>query len=200
MSMANPFGPEVSHFREMAAASGTDKTTNHRYEMLYPLLFESFRDLPFHLVEVGVYGGASLRLWEQYFPRARIWGLDNDPVCATKASDRSTVIIGDQGDRATIEALLEAADPVSIWIDDGSHTWKHQVDNFRWVFPKLPAGALYAIEDLEFSTETNRAGGGDITGAAMVAGEVHKLLVGRKQSITFNFYATTNLAVFHKLG
>lgn len=66
---------------------GTDKASlaltlydeakmTHDYLRHYDLLFNSFRAEKFSLVEFGCYEGSSLRMWEEYFPNADIYGVD----------------------------------------------------------------------------------------------------------------------------
>ena len=40
---------------------------------------------------------------------------------------------------------------MSVVVDDGSHRSEHVLATFAHVFPRLPAGAVYAIEDTETS-------------------------------------------------
>ena len=54
----------------------SDKVNHHRYDRFYPLFLESLRDQEFNMLEIGVWGGGSLQLWEEYFPKAYIHGVD----------------------------------------------------------------------------------------------------------------------------
>ena len=60
---------------------GTDKAV-HGYMQPYAKHFAPFRFRHFNLLEIGIGtygprgGGASLRTWQRYFPRATIHGLD----------------------------------------------------------------------------------------------------------------------------
>jgi hypothetical protein len=42
----------------------------------YDRLFEPLRLLPIRLLELGVHQGASMTIWEKYFPLATVVGLD----------------------------------------------------------------------------------------------------------------------------
>lgn len=57
--------------------------------------------------------------------------------------------LGDQGQPATLLAAEKAAGPFDVIIDDGSHRSDHMIATFRALFPKLRAGGIYFIEDLE---------------------------------------------------
>jgi hypothetical protein len=56
-------------------------------------------------------------------------------------------------DRAAIAAATGAMPAFDIVIDDASHASHHQQNAFLEIFPKLPSGALYVIEDLRWQPE-----------------------------------------------
>jgi len=57
----------------------TDKITNG-YMNVYGPIFAPLRSKPIKLLELGVLGGESLRLWRDYFWNGIIMGLDLNPV------------------------------------------------------------------------------------------------------------------------
>ena len=54
----------------------TDKATEHHFTPFYNAMFSSQRDSIKSLLEVGVYHGASIQMWRDYFPEAKIYGID----------------------------------------------------------------------------------------------------------------------------
>ncbi len=60
----------------------------HYYTFVYEYFLKPVRNKPIGLLEIGVWKGASLRMWEAYLPQAKIVGVDIDPECARYASDR----------------------------------------------------------------------------------------------------------------
>ena len=50
----------------------------HDYLRHYEFLFNNFKFDEFSLIEFGCADGASLRMWEEYFPKADIYGVDLD--------------------------------------------------------------------------------------------------------------------------
>ena len=67
---------------------GTDKATqhpvvkpSHGYTVYYEWAFHPLRDRDIKLLEIGVGGGESIRMWLDYFSRGQIYGLDK--VCDT---------------------------------------------------------------------------------------------------------------------
>ena len=77
----------------------TDKNQRfHDYCRQYDDLLRKYRDKPVSLLEIGVYEGESLELWNEVFPNStKIVGLDIDPSCQQfeKQSKRTYVEIGD---------------------------------------------------------------------------------------------------------
>lgn len=129
---------------------GTDKSVlagdylNHYDETLV-----SMRDDDFNLIEIGVLSGSSLRMWERYFARATLIGIDIKPDCRVHARERTKVYIGSQDDPEVLHRVA-SAHPPRIVIDDGSHRSDHIIFTFEHLFPTLLPGGYYIVEDLHF--------------------------------------------------
>ena len=104
----------------------TDKGTKHSYiEHYYSPLFTPLRNDPILIVEIGVYKGYSLLLWEEFFTnyyRRTIWGFDN----STKERDReyidSHMLNVDYIDGYSDSALkIFNRHQIDFVIDDASH-------------------------------------------------------------------------------
>lgn len=85
-------------------------------------------------------------MWKQYFPNANIIGADINVSCRQWAEDRVTIEIGSQDDPEFLDALIGKYQPFII-IDDGSHVDYHVLFTFERLFPCLPQGGYYVIED-----------------------------------------------------
>ena len=46
------------------------------YGPIYDKHFAPFRDQNINILEIGVLRGGSMRMWEKYFPKANIFGID----------------------------------------------------------------------------------------------------------------------------
>ncbi len=66
---------------------------------------------------------------------------------------------GDQTDGAFLKELALRCGPFDFVVDDGSHVPSHQRATFDALWPTLPPGAVYAIEDLD-ANYSNEWGGG----------------------------------------
>lgn len=127
-----------------------------QYCSIYPFYFEKFRDKPISLLEIGVQNGGSIKSWQEYFPKAMIYGLDiND--CRRFENKRAKIFIGDQSDSEFLNRMIsQIGHKLDIIIDDGGHTMKQQKCSFSLLFPGLlKKGGIYVIEDLHTSYAGN---------------------------------------------
>jgi hypothetical protein len=142
---------------EIALETRTDKEGAHFYAGAYERHLGHLRARPITLLEIGVggyadpeQGGESLRMWKEFFPRARIIGIDIHPKAGI-ADDRIVVLQGDQSDPGFLDDLAARHGPFDVVIDDGSHVCAHVIASFRRLFGHLTDGGIYAIEDLQTS-------------------------------------------------
>lgn len=121
----------------------TDKASStHCYLDTYEKYFSELRDKEFVLLELGVAGGASIRMWREYFRKAKIYGIDNNKDCAGEG-----VFIADQTDKEFLLGMLRVIGTPNIIIDDCSHEGALTIETFKYLFPKMAEGGLYFIED-----------------------------------------------------
>lgn len=93
--------------------------------------------------------GASLRVWQEYFPEAQIVGADIDRDILFQ-EQRIKTYHCDQTDVASIRALWATVevDQFDLMIDDGLHTFSAGVCLLENSFHKLREGGVYIIEDV----------------------------------------------------
>jgi hypothetical protein len=141
----------------------TDKSSlGHDYLRHYEWFFGPFKDGSFTLVEIGAKAGASLRMWSEYFPRARIVCIEIEPEAKRLEIDRVSLEIGDSGSAAFLSAFREKHQRARIVLDDGSHRWDHQRIAFKSLFPMVEPGGYYVVEDVHTSYEEGFSGEDDM--------------------------------------
>ena len=123
------------------------------YFSIYRELFGHLTGSPQRVLEIGVYRGASLELWRQYFshPETVIVGIDIEPSCAQFDSpkDGKRVRVGSQSDQAFLRAVVEEFGPFDLIIDDGSHRSADVIASFNGLFSSgLKDSGIYFVEDL----------------------------------------------------
>lgn len=134
----------------LGIVAGTDKgSICHGYLRHYARILAPFRDMQVNLLEIGVFRGASLKTWANYFSCAQIIGADILEECRQYAADRVTVEIGSQIDPEFLRYLGETYRP-SVIIDDGSHQADHVMFTFSHLFKYLQPGCIYIVEDVHF--------------------------------------------------
>jgi hypothetical protein len=142
----------LSALDELGIKRVTDKCSlEHDYLRKYERLFSPFRDEPITLLEIGVFDGGSMHLWEDYFPRATIVGIDVNPDCKKYEGDRRIVEIASQGDEIVMQMIGARYTPTII-IDDGSHRADHILSSFESLYPTLKSSGIYIVEDLGMHT------------------------------------------------
>ena len=141
----------------IAGRCGTDKWGVHFYTPHYDQHLGHLRDEAFTLLEIGVggyardrQGGASLRMWKRYFQHAQIVGLDLEDKSFVDRP-RITTVQADQTDPAALHGVIERFGTPLVMIDDGSHRPADILATFKILFPLLPDGGFYAIEDTQTS-------------------------------------------------
>ncbi|MBI3316625.1 MAG: class I SAM-dependent methyltransferase [Candidatus Omnitrophica bacterium] len=134
---------------ELAIKHGTDKSSlHHNYTEPYFQIFQPLRQKKLKLVEIGVYNGSSLRMWEDFFPNAEIYGIDLDPKAMAHQKGRIKIALGDQNDENFLQRFQKKVGKIDILIDDGSHRPEHQLKSLNCLFPSLLKNGIYVIEDL----------------------------------------------------
>lgn len=135
---------------EIGLKYGTDKASvHHNYLNFYEFFMAPLRELPLKILEIGVYKGASLRTWREYFPKANIIGVDIQPSCKQFESERIHIELADQSNLEHLAQLAATHGPFDLIVEDGSHMWEHQITTLRALFPFLRNGGHYVVEDLQ---------------------------------------------------
>lgn len=134
-----------------------DKWGTHFYTPHYQFHFLNIKQKPINLLEIGVggyknpdRGGASLRMWKDYFRRAKIYAIDiydKSPV----EQDRIKIFQGSQTNTNFLNKVCNEIGEIDVIIDDGSHMNKDIILTFQYLFPRLKNGGIYVVEDLQCS-------------------------------------------------
>jgi hypothetical protein len=134
---------------ELAAKHGASKAEHRHYCDIYERHFAPLREKATAVLEIGVQGGGSLRMWKDYFPNAKITGIDVKEKCLEHAAERIEVRVGDQADVKFLTTL--ASTEWDIIIDDGGHTMQQQSTSLTFLWPTVKLGGIYVVEDLHTS-------------------------------------------------
>lgn len=128
----------------------TDKITHHEYHQIYDFFLKSLYNKEGSILEIGIDGGKSLKMWLELFPNAYIYGMD---IRLNYSGDRYNIFKGDQSKEGDLNIIKNTLKDKGLFFinDDGSHIPEHQILTFNTLFPLLSEGGIYIIEDIETS-------------------------------------------------
>ena len=142
----------VNALDEIARRHGADKSSEkHGFTAVYERLLGSRRDEELSLLEIGVFEGASLGMWREYLPSARIFAIDFRDAYVEHAPAETTVLVGNQTDVEFLDRVLEMTGALDVVIDDGGHRPEQQLTTLFHLWSHLRPGGVYAIEDVHTS-------------------------------------------------
>jgi cephalosporin hydroxylase len=137
--------------------NGTDKGICHSYLETYDKLLTPFIGKEISILEVGVLTGKSLLMWEEFLQNAKIHGID--------VSNRPAILDGhpsivfhraNSTHKNEVDAELGEMQ-FNVVIDDGSHDIRDQLATARLLLPRVKAGGIYVVEDVN-TGDPSRAG------------------------------------------
>lgn len=135
---------------------GTDKLSVHSYGDTYEKILAPYRHTAINVLEIGLFNGHSLRMWEQYFTMANVHGIDCDEQPHGGMADLRPMIESKQHHIH----IMDATDEISVekefgdtkWnviIEDAAHNIEQQVQLFNIFKNRMAKGSLYIIEDVQ---------------------------------------------------
>jgi trans-aconitate methyltransferase len=132
---------------DLALKYDTDKSSkSHWYTHYYEDIFGSIRESVESMLEIGVGGGASIRMWMDYFPNALIYGVDQNKVTGAFGG-RVTLFECEQTDETLVNIFKN--EKLEIIVDDCSHDQDKTVQTLNLLFPLLQPKGWYVIEDMD---------------------------------------------------
>ena len=125
----------------------TDKATHHRFLDFYQARIGQ----PETILEFGIRDGASLKMWRDFFPKAKVTGWDIAQVMG---------IVGVVTQVVDCTKALPGDAKYDLIIDDASHRTLDQVQTFNNWFSAVSPGGCYIVEDVhsQYFTEYNPTG------------------------------------------
>lgn len=133
----------------------SDKGDLHSYVEVYEEILSPYRETAKNILEIGLFNGASLLLWEQYFS-GNVYGIDCSDQPHGGMADLRPLI--NEGGHNILIFDAESHDDVllhfagmkfDIIIEDCQHNIPQQLKLYEVFKPYLNKGALYIIEDIE---------------------------------------------------
>jgi len=138
----------------------------HSYHIHYADKFETLRNNVKKVLEIGVFRGHSMLMWEKYFPNANIYGVDIDysphnfgvnakDLC--KNQERIRLFEMDACNPINVNYLQqELGKNFDVVIDDGSHHPYHQLFSLIYYADFIKPNGYFVVEDIFMSQLFNR--------------------------------------------
>lgn len=142
----------MGRLTDIANRQKTDKGTEHYEKHGYTEVYDRYIPETGYckLLEIGIWHGDSLRMWNEYNHEIEIHALDIDKDVKQYIEQPNPyhIYIGDQTDESLINYIAKEAAPFNFIIDDGSHQGDHIVASFKLLWQHIKPGGYYFIEDL----------------------------------------------------
>lgn len=146
--LANEYGTDKGTAQHLPGSRWADWT--HNYTPFYEAVLLPTRLSTKRVMELGVWRGSSLKMWRDFFPRALVYGIDNDPSQVEgDLGERIAVLQADQAKRDQLRAVIDGE--FDLIVDDGGHSMEQQQVSLAALFPYVKPGGYYICEDLHSS-------------------------------------------------
>lgn len=157
----------MGELNNIGLKAGTDKNNavgHHGYLDTYESYLKEWKDKRIALIEIGVggyeypdRGGESLRMWYEYFPHAKLTGIDLYEKHGIM-NDRTEFYQGSQTNKHLLKTILSRNEDAErrVVIDDASHNNRLTIETFNIIFPLLKSSDLYIVEDVHTSYWDNK--------------------------------------------
>lgn len=146
---------------------GTDKVS-HGFLPHYENYTKQFRYDNVNVMEIGVFHGASIKMWHEYFPNGIIYAADwwqglngnkhtfaNPRLFIDESSKytRSRIVNLNQHEISELNDVRKELHDIQFdWIlDDGSHLSQDQQQTLGYLWTLVKPGGYYVIEDIHCS-------------------------------------------------
>ena len=148
------FNPKDNYFLFLNKKFQTPKCSLN-YDDYYISFFRGIRKKKLKILEIGIGGheeenylGGSLLVWNSYFPRSQIYGIDLSKKTLFNRYRRIQTFVVDQSRSDSLDEFAKEYGPFDIIIDDGSHFTDHILTTFNSLYKFLRSEGCYVIEDM----------------------------------------------------
>jgi cephalosporin hydroxylase len=134
---------------------GTDKATDHSYDIYYSEVLNKYQDKEILLMEIGVQYGGSIVLWNDFFSKSKLVLIDNvnivhPSIWGKVNKERYDFIINDAFNENTVEILKSKyPEGFDVIIEDGPHTLESQKFAIKYYSKLLKTDGILIIEDVQ---------------------------------------------------
>lgn len=130
---------------------GTEYHEKHGYTEVYSQYVPNKGK--YTLLEIGIWHGDSLKMWNEYNPELNIHAIDIDKNVLNfiQPTENIKMYFGNQSDSIFLKNVISESGIPDFIVDDGSHNYTDIINSFKVLYEILPEGGIYFIEDLHAS-------------------------------------------------
>jgi hypothetical protein len=144
---------ELTH---IASHYATDRLFFHDfYQRFYTKLLKEYQP-KCDILEIGIRGGESLGMWNDYFDEGMIHGIDTNNYQSDL--ERVWMFNVDQSNEESLYNFSKNGFSYDVIIDNGTHKMKDLQITSQILFENLKPGGYYVIESLQTSNECREPG------------------------------------------
>ena len=141
------------HLEDLADNTKTDKNTVHSYLPLYQELLKNKKDAK-NILEIGIFKGGSIQLWNNFFTDAIIYGLDIqdiDSICdEIKNNDKIKLLTSINAyDENFFYNNFYGKIKFDFMLDDGPHSLESQIQFIKLYSQLMTDDGILIIEDVQ---------------------------------------------------
>lgn len=135
---------------ELGLKYKTDKAHYHNFTNIYDDNLRHLIGKNINFLEIGIEHGFSLKMWQDFFQNANIFGADIFDKSFLDGNKVKTFKINQENE----SELMLLPDNLDVIVDDGGHTMLQQQITFKILFDKkLKNKGYFILEDLHTSKE-----------------------------------------------
>jgi hypothetical protein len=140
---------------EIVDNSRTDKNTLHSYLPLYQKLLISKKETAKNVLEVGILGGGSIKLWSDFFTNANVYGLDiiNADYIWEGIKNNDRIILYTSTNAYNndffVTHFLDKNIKCDFMLDDGPHSLESMIQFIKLYSQIMTDDGILIIEDVQ---------------------------------------------------
>jgi hypothetical protein len=140
---------------EIVDNSRTDKNTVHSYLPLYQQLLIGKKETAKNVLEVGIFLGGSIKLWNNFFTNANVYGLDMMHISNVweGITNNEKIILHTSTDAYNTDFFtthfLNKNIKCDFMLDDGPHTLESMKDFIKLYSQIMTDDGILIIEDVQ---------------------------------------------------
>jgi hypothetical protein len=143
------------NLEDIADHSRTDKNTVHSYLPLYQTLLQKKKETAKNVLEIGIYQGGSIKLWNDFFINAKVYGVDIISIDSiwSEITNKEKIILYTSNDAYNVdfftETFLNTDIKFDFMLDDGPHSLESMKMFIKLYSSLMTDDGILIIEDVQ---------------------------------------------------